>query len=61
MYSYEIVDEEHIYGYVAHINMMIAAIVALIGLNMHNSEQYSSALFETDYEKIGDLYADDEE
>ena len=63
MYSYEIVTPFHIYGYISHTTNLIAAIILLVGLQMHNSEQYSQPLFESEYEKIGeDLYGveDDE-
>ena len=62
MYSYEIVTPSHIYGYISHTTNLVAAIILLVGLQMHNSEQYSQPLFETEYEKIGEeLYGDDDE
>ena len=61
MYMYEIIDNSHIYGPIAYSSAFIAATIALIGLNMHNAEQYSAELYCSDYEKIDDLYADDEE
>ena len=58
----EIVTPSHIYGYISHTTNLIAAIILLVGLQMHNSEQYSQPLFETEYEKIGEeLYCDDDE
>ena len=61
MYMYEIIDNSHIYGPIAYSSAFIAATIALIGLSMHNAEQYSAELYCSDYEKIDDLYAEEEE
>ena len=61
MYSYEIIDSSHIYGPIAYGSHFVAATIALIGLHMHSSEQYSAELYCSDYDKIDDLYAEEEE